>query len=125
MEDWLSVASGSSSNDGGVTGDPPFPLSALPWDRDVAPTPDSVADRLRDAGVVPHSWSNGPGDRYGAHEHGYTKLLVCAAGSITFYVGSAEAPLELEPGDGFVMPPGTRHSAAVGSAGCTCLEGYR
>ena len=125
MEGWSSLASGSSSNDGSVTGDLPAPLSALPWDRDVPPTRDSVADRLRDAGVAPHAWSNAPGDRYAAHEHDYTKLLVCAAGSITFYVGSAESPVELVPGDGFEMPPGTRHSAVVGPAGCTCLEGYR
>jgi quercetin dioxygenase-like cupin family protein len=33
--------------------------------------------------------------------------------------------IELAPGDGFVLPPGTRHSALVGPSGCTCLEGHR
>jgi quercetin dioxygenase-like cupin family protein len=81
--------------------------------------------RLRDAGVEPHAWSNGPGDRYSVHSHDYTKLLVCAAGSITFLVGPDAAPVELLPGDGFVLPPGTSHAAIVGPTGCTCLEGYR
>jgi uncharacterized protein YjlB len=103
----------------------PTPLVALPWDRDEAPSPASVAVRLRDAGVEPHAWSNGPGERYAVHSHEYTKLLVCAAGSITFLVGPDAVAVELQPGDGFVLPPGTSHAAVVGPAGCTCLEGYR
>lgn len=86
---------------------------------------EAAADRLRAAGVVPMAWSNGPGDRYGAHEHGYAKLLICATGTITFYIGPDSTPVELRPGEGFVLPPRTRHSAAVGPAGCTCVEGHR
>lgn len=81
--------------------------------------------RLRSLGVEPYSWSNRAGDRYGAHEHGFTKLLVCAEGSITFLIGPDEVPAELRAGDGFVLPPGTRHAAVVGPEGCTCLEGHR
>jgi uncharacterized protein YjlB len=81
--------------------------------------------RLRALGVEPYAWSNGPGDRYGAHEHDFTKLLVCAEGSITFLVGEAAEPLELVAGEGFVLPAGTRHAAVVGPEGCTCLEGHR
>jgi uncharacterized protein YjlB len=103
----------------------PSPLAALPWDRVGAPSAASVALRLRDAGVEPHAWSNGPGERYGVHSHDYTKLLVCAAGSITFLVGPDAAAVELKPGEGFVLPPGTSHAAVVGPSGCTCLEGYR
>lgn len=103
----------------------PPPLGALPWDRDEPPTTDSVARRLRAAGVEPAAWSNGPHDRYAVHDHPYTKLLVCAEGSITFLVGPHSAQVELRPGDGFVLPPGTPHAAVVGSAGCTCLEGHR
>jgi quercetin dioxygenase-like cupin family protein len=97
----------------------------LPWDREETPSSATVAARLRDAGVEPHAWSNAPGDRYGVHEHGYTKLLVCAAGSITFLIGPDATPVELAPGEGFVMPPGTPHAAVVGPTGCTCLEGHR
>lgn len=81
--------------------------------------------RLRALGVEPHAWSNGPGDRYAAHEHGFTKLLVCAEGSITFLVGEAGEPVELVAGEGFAIPAGTRHAAVVGPDGCTCLEGHR
>lgn len=86
----------------------------------------AAAERaLRAAGVTPSTWGNGPGDRYGAHEHDTTKLLVCAEGSITFFVGPDEVPVELGAGEGVVLPAGTRHSARVGPSGCTCLEGHR
>jgi quercetin dioxygenase-like cupin family protein len=81
--------------------------------------------RLRALGVEPYAWGNGPGDRYGAHEHAFTKLLVCAEGSITFLIGEAEEPVVLSAGEGFELPAGTRHAAVVGPDGCTCLEGHR
>lgn len=86
---------------------------------------EAARTRLRAAGVVPHAWSNGPGDRYAAHEHPTTKLLVCAVGSITFLIGRDAMPVQLAAGDGFVLPAATRHAAVVGSDGCTCLEGHR
>jgi quercetin dioxygenase-like cupin family protein len=100
-------------------------LTLLHWRDADPPTEASVARRLREEGVEPHAWSNGPGDRYGAHDHGYEKVLMCAAGSIVFGVGADAMPVELRAGDGFVLPAGTRHSAEVGPAGCTCLEGSR
>jgi quercetin dioxygenase-like cupin family protein len=103
----------------------PPPLRPLPWNRPDPPGTASVAQRLRDEGVEPYAWSNGPGDRYAVHQHGYTKLLICAAGAITFLIGSDATPVEIGPGEGFVLPPGTPHAAVVGPAGCTCLEGHR
>lgn len=102
-------------------------MSTVELERLVADGPGvQAADRaLRAAGVTPSTWGNGPGDRYGAHEHSTTKLLICAEGSITFLVGPDEEPLEIGPGEGFVLPAGTRHAARVGSRGCTCLEGHR
>jgi quercetin dioxygenase-like cupin family protein len=100
-------------------------LQLLQWRDSEAPGPSSVARRLREEGVEPHQWSNGPGDRYGTHDHGYTKVLMCAAGSITFLVGPNAIPVELRAGDGFVLPAGTDHAAIVGPEGCTCLEGSR
>jgi quercetin dioxygenase-like cupin family protein len=104
---------------------PPASLIRLGWDREQPPDVATVTQRLRDEGVEPFAWSNGPGDRYAVHEHGYSKLLMCAAGSITFLVGTDASPVELSPGDGFVLPAGTPHAAVVGRAGCTCLEGHR
>ncbi len=86
---------------------------------------DASRARLLAAGVEPHAWSNRAGDRYVAHEHTTTKLLICAVGSITFLVGADEEPIELKAGDGFVLAAGTRHAAVVGPDGCTCLEGHR
>jgi mannose-6-phosphate isomerase class I len=40
-------------------------------------------------------------------------------------VGTDATPVELRPGDGFVMPAHTPHAAVVGPMGCTCLEGHR
>jgi quercetin dioxygenase-like cupin family protein len=98
-------------------------LTRLTWsDRE---PPDSVARRLRSEGIEPYAWSNGPGDRYDTHSHPYEKVLMCAAGSITFFVGSDQTAVELRPGEGFVLPAGTDHSAVVGAEGCTCLEGHR
>lgn len=108
--------------------DLPPPLESLP---PLATSDDSLTGleaasaRLRAAGVEPLTWSNGPGDAYGAHEHRSTKLLVCAEGEISFFVGDDATPVTLRAGDGFVLPPGTRHSALVGPAGCVCVEGHR
>jgi quercetin dioxygenase-like cupin family protein len=97
----------------------------LAWPSPEPPAPDSVARRLRDEGVEPYAWSNGPGDEYATHTHGYEKVLMCASGSITFFVGRERSPVELHVGEGFVLPAGTDHSAVVGPEGCTCLEGHR
>lgn len=100
-------------------------IEPLPGGRLDAPGVEAAHARLRELGVQPYSWSNAPGDRYAAHEHGYTKLLLCAEGSITFLVGDEETPHELAAGEGFVLPAGTRHGAIVGPSGCTCVEGHR
>ena len=49
--------------------------------------PDPMADLTRTASCRrsrPHGWSNGPGDRYAAHDHGYDKVIVVERGSIRF-----------------------------------------
>ncbi|HSG85153.1 MAG TPA: hypothetical protein VLA23_02350 [Candidatus Limnocylindrales bacterium] len=81
-----------------------------------------LAERLRREGLDPSSWGNGPGDRYAAHEHGYDKVLVCAAGSIVFEV--VGTPIGLHPGDRLDLPAGTVHGAIVGADGVTCLEAH-
>jgi quercetin dioxygenase-like cupin family protein len=81
--------------------------------------------RLRGEATGCYSWSNGPGDRYGAHSHGYEKVLYCVDGSITFVLESEGRSIALKAGDRMVLPAGTRHSAVVGPAGCTCIEGKR
>lgn len=85
---------------------------------------DDLEDRLRSEGLDPGAWSNGPGDRYGAHEHGYDKVLVCASGSIRFGLPGTGAIVELGVGDRLDLPAGTAHDAVVGPAGVTCLEAH-
>jgi quercetin dioxygenase-like cupin family protein len=78
--------------------------------------------RLIAEGLEPGAWSNGPGDRYGSHDHGYDKVIVVAAGSIRF--GSSAGPIDLGQGDRLELPAGTAHDALVGPDGVTCLEAH-
>ncbi|HEX5591191.1 MAG TPA: hypothetical protein VFX65_12950 [Candidatus Limnocylindrales bacterium] len=82
------------------------------------------ATALRAEGLAPGSWSNGPHDRYAAHEHGYDKVLVCVAGSIRFGLPDLDRVVDLGPGDRLNLPAGTRHDAVVGELGVTCLEAH-
>lgn len=84
------------------------------------PTADAVEAGFRGQGLTPRSWSNGPGDRYDRHEHGYHKVLWCVEGSIVFHTDDGD--LSLEAGDRLDIEPGTPHAATVGPAGCRCVE---
>lgn len=81
--------------------------------------------RLAAEGLDPGAWSNGPGDRYAAHEHGYDKVIVVAAGSIRFGLPSTGASIDLVEGDRLELPQGVAHDAVVGERGVTCLEAHR
>ncbi len=83
-----------------------------------------VAGRLRAEGLAPSSWSNGPGDRYGAHEHGYDKVIAVVSGSISFGLPADGRSMQLEAGDRLELPAGTAHDAQVGPIGVTCLEAH-
>ncbi|HSL32265.1 MAG TPA: hypothetical protein VK871_01370 [Candidatus Limnocylindrales bacterium] len=83
-----------------------------------------LADRLRAEGFEPGSWSNGPGDLYAAHHHGYDKVLVVASGSIRFGLVDRGAHAELGVGDRLDLPAATSHDALVGPDGVVCLEAH-
>jgi quercetin dioxygenase-like cupin family protein len=88
--------------------------------------PEDLMARLRAEATGCYTWSNGSGDRYAAHSHSYEKVLYCVDGSITFALESQDGKrIELKAGDRMVLPAGTVHSAIVGPAGCTCMEGKR
>jgi redox-sensitive bicupin YhaK (pirin superfamily) len=87
--------------------------------------PEDLMDRLLSEATGCYSWSNGAGDRYAAHSHGYEKVLYCVKGSITFVLEAEDRRLLLRPGDRMVLAAGTVHSAVVGLHGCTCIEGRR
>ena len=85
---------------------------------------EDVAGRLRAEGLEPSPWSNGPADRYGAHDHGYDKVIVVERGSITFGLPADGRSIALATGDRVELPAGTRHDAVVGPSGVTCLEAH-
>ena len=85
---------------------------------------DALRGRLAREGLVASAWGNGPHDRYGEHHHTYDKVLVAAAGSITFHLPELNRDVLLEAGDRLDLPAGTLHGADVGSAGVTCLEAH-
>jgi uncharacterized protein YjlB len=89
----------------------------------VGPESDPVG-RLRSEGLDPSPWSNGPGDRYGGHEHGYDKVIVVEHGSIAFGLPGDGRSIDLAEGDRLELPAGTRHDALVGPGGVTCWEAH-
>lgn len=83
-----------------------------------------VEARLVAEGLDPGRWANGPGDRYGAHEHAYDKVIAVAAGTIAFYLPIERDAVLLAPGDRLDLPAGTSHAALVRPTGVTCLEAH-
>jgi quercetin dioxygenase-like cupin family protein len=68
------------------------------------------------------TWGNGPGERYAAHRHGYDKVLLVLAGSITFDLPEAGRVAGMTGGERLDLPSGTLHAAVAGPAGVRCLE---
>jgi uncharacterized protein YjlB len=87
-------------------------------------TSTAFRERLAGEGLDPGAWSNGPGDRYRAHDHGYDKIIVVVAGSIRFGLPDGGTALDLGVGDRLELPAGTAHDAWVGPEGVTCLEAH-
>jgi quercetin dioxygenase-like cupin family protein len=85
---------------------------------------EDVRTRLRTEGLDAGPWSNGPGDRYAAHQHMYDKVIAVERGSIRFGLPERGDGIDLEPGDRLELPAGTVHDAVVGGAGVTCLEAH-
>ena len=96
------------------------PLQVTRWADTDAPAEAELAGRLTAAGFATSGWGNGPGDRYGWHEHGYTKILYCVRGSIVFHTDHGD--VELGPGDRLELAAGVRHAATVGPDGVRCVE---
>ena len=84
----------------------------------------TLVARLSAEGVSPSEWGNGPGDTYAEHRHGYDKILVAAAGSITLHLPELGTDVELRDGERLELPAGTLHGATVGTAGVRCLEAH-
>ena len=98
---------------------------ATRWAQDTPATEGAIREVFRREGLSPSEWSNGPGDRYAVHSHPYHKVLFCVRGSIRFQAGEPPEDCDLRPGDRLDIPPGTPHSAVVGTEGVSCLEAPR
>ena len=83
-----------------------------------------AAAHLRSEGLDPSPWSNGPGERYAAHEHSYDKVIVVDRGSVRFGLPADGRSIDLATGDRLELPAGTSHDALVGPSGVTCLEAH-
>lgn len=97
----------------------------IPWPNEEPPSEQALDSALRNEGLRPSRWSNGPGDRYATHSHAYHKTLYCVRGSIRFDLPDSHESVELKPGDRLEIPPVVRHSALVGPLGVVCLEAAR
>jgi quercetin dioxygenase-like cupin family protein len=103
-------------------------MNVIRWSAATAPREEELLRRMRQEGLSPYRWSNGPGDTYEMHSHSYEKVLYCAQGSIRFVLldqTASEQHIDLAPGDCMILPPDVRHSALVGSQGVVCLEATR
>ncbi len=87
------------------------------------PSEEELTARFDEEGLSPRRWGNGPGDRYGRHQHGYHKVLYCLSGSIVFHTEDGDH--ELRPGDRLDVEPATEHAATVGPEGVECMEATR
>jgi mannose-6-phosphate isomerase-like protein (cupin superfamily) len=93
-----------------------------PWPGDRAPTGADLEQALKQAGLAPEWWQNGPHERYTTHRHTYHKVLYCLSGSITFLLPASGERFDLTPGDRLDIPARTDHSALVGPRGVRCVE---
>jgi quercetin dioxygenase-like cupin family protein len=87
------------------------------------PSAGDPSEAFRAEGLLPRTWSNGPGDRYGWHSHVYDKVLYCRRGSITFHTEVEE--FELRSGDRLDIESGVQHADTVGPEGVECMEASR
>jgi quercetin dioxygenase-like cupin family protein len=85
---------------------------------------DGFGHRLHQEGLEASGWANGPGDRYGAHDHPYDKVIVVERGSIRFGLPATGGSVPLATGDRLELPAGTSHDAVVGPDGVACLEAH-
>ena len=83
---------------------------------------DRCTAALRAEGLSPHSWRNGPGERYPRHSHSYHKVLYCVSGGIGFHT---DVDGVLGAGDRLDLSAEVAHSATVGDDGVVCVEAAR
>ena len=99
-------------------------ISVTSWDDKQAPTEDAMKRLLAAEGLNAYRWSNGPGDIYPAHSHGFHKVIYVVRGSIAFGLPKLNRTVTLQIGDRMDLPAGIQHDAVVGPDGVVCLEAH-
>lgn len=99
-------------------------VKLIEWDRQETPSEAQLRDLMSAQGLQPYRWSNGPGDEYDAHEHGYHKVIYVVRGSIAFFLPQEGGTIKMQAGDRLELPAGVVHRATVGPDGVICLEGH-
>jgi mannose-6-phosphate isomerase-like protein (cupin superfamily) len=75
-----------------------------------------IAEEIRREGFDPMCITDLPGRVYTTLRQPQTKILVFLEGGMKVKVG--EKSYDCHPGDKFIIPGNTKHSAIVGPAGC-------
>jgi len=99
-------------------------IKVTKWSEDKKPEKAALLQKMSQEGLDPYSWSNGPGDVYGAHQHPYHKVIYVVSGSITFGLPEEGGSFDLQAGDRLDLPAGVIHDAVVGQNGVVCLEAH-
>ncbi|MEJ2640867.1 MAG: cupin domain-containing protein [Desulfosarcinaceae bacterium] len=102
-----------------------FQLQVISWPSEAPLTPEAVEARMQAEDLPYYRWSNGPGDVYGVHHHGYHKIIYVVSGSIIFNLPQNDRQVALSAGDRLALPAGTAHGAVVGPEGVVCLEAHQ
>jgi len=99
-------------------------IKVIGWQKSQAPDDRSIGAQLDSEGLDYYQWSNGPGDVYSAHRHGFDKIIYVVQGTITFGIPEENITLELSAGDRLELPAGVVHDAVVGPHGVVCYESH-
>ena len=99
-------------------------VEVIRWLDEQSPDEQRLRNIMADEGLHPYVWSNGPGDVYAAHSHGYHKVIYVVSGSITFGLPDSGDKVTLNTGDRLELPAEVTHDAVVGKQGVACLEAH-
>jgi len=94
------------------------------WEAANPPTEKLLMEIMKQQGLNPVSWSNGPYDTYSPRKHHYLRIIYVVRGTIVFILPLLKLRLELMAGDRLELPAGIVHSVEIGAQGVTCVEGH-
>ncbi len=94
------------------------------WNAANPPTESLLMEIMKQQGLNPVLWSNGPHDTYSLRKHKYLRIIYVVRGSIAFIMPTLKLRFDLKPGDRLELPIGIVHRVEIGLEGVTCAEGH-